>query len=428
MNKYFYILFVLILGCSLNSDSAFWSKSTKIKTDKTITKVLFKDVKPNEDEFNPKLIINLPKVKIKNTKFNFNNNSFAQENILNENFSKYKFSKIENFSGFEPEILVDETGLYFFDNKGSLIKFNKSSNVEWKRNYYSKSDKKNNPILFLATEKNNLFVADTNANYFLLNKQNGNLIWKKKHTSSFNSQIKIKNGKAVIVDMENNLRSFSIKNGERLWSVPTELTVVSSQKKQSIIIVDSVVAFSNSIGDITAVDFESGELLWQTPTQITGFGKNITLRSSDIVSDGNSVFMSNNKNEFFSIDLKTGVINWKQKINSEIRPVIISDYIVTVSNEGLLIVLNKKNGNIIRINNILKDIKKKKRRDYYPAGLFVSNSKVYLSTNNGRLFVINFSDGSIDKILKLDRDKLQRPVYFNKELYITKNDSIIRIN
>ena len=428
MNKYFYILFVLILGCSLNSDSAFWSKSTKIKTDKTITKVLFKDVKPNEDEFNPKLIINLPKVKIKNTKFNFNNNSFAQENILNENFSKYKFSKIENFSGFEPEILVDETGLYFFDNKGSLIKFNKSSNVEWKRNYYSKSDKKNNPILFLATEKNNLFVADTNANYFLLNKQNGNLIWKKKHTSSFNSQIKIKNGKAVIVDMENNLRSFSIKNGERLWSVPTELTVVSSQKKQSIIIVDNVVAFTNSIGDITAVDFESGELLWQTPTQITGFGKNITLRSSDIVSDSNSVFMSNNKNEFFAIDLKTGVINWKQKINSEIRPVIISDYIVTVSNEGLLVVLNKKNGNIIRINNILKNIKKKKRRDYHPTGLFVSNSKVYLSTNNGRLFVINFSDGSIDKILKLDRDKLQRPVYFNKELYITKNDSIIRIN
>ena len=52
----------------------------------------------------------------------------------------------------------------------------------------------------------------------------------KKHTSSFNSQVKIKNGKAVIVDMENNLRCFSIKNGENLWSVPTELTIVTSQK------------------------------------------------------------------------------------------------------------------------------------------------------------------------------------------------------
>ena len=36
--------------------------------------------------------------------------------------------------------------------------------------------------------------------------------------------------------MENTLRCFSIKNGENLWSVSTELTIVSSQKKQSIIL------------------------------------------------------------------------------------------------------------------------------------------------------------------------------------------------
>ena len=37
--------------------------------------------------------------------------------------------------------------------------------------------------------------------------------------------------------MENTLRCFSIKNGEILWSVPTELTIVSSQKKQSLVLV-----------------------------------------------------------------------------------------------------------------------------------------------------------------------------------------------
>ena len=288
--------------------------------------------------------------------------------------------------------------------------------------------KKNNPILFLASEENNLFVADTNANYYLLNKQNGNLKWKKKHTSSFNSQIKIKNYKAVIVDMENNLRCFSIKDGKNLWSVPTELTVVSSQKKQSIIIVDNQVIFSNSIGDITAVDFDNGEIIWQTPTQSLGFGKNITLRNSDMVSDGSFVYMSNNKNEFFALDIKTGIIRWKQQINSEIRPVLIQDYIVTISNEGLMIVLNKKNGNIIRINNILKNIKERNRKNYYPTGFIISDNKVNLTTINGRLLIINFSDSSIDRILKLDRGKLQRPVYFNKELYIAKDNSIIRIN
>ena len=427
MNKFIYIIFIFILSCSLNSNSAFWSKSEKLKTDKKISKILFQDLKPNENEFNPKLKVNLP---IKNTSinYNFNNNGFTNEQVAGENFSKYKFSKIENFSGFEPEILVDKENMYFFDNKGSIIKFNKNSKLQWKKNYYSKSDKKNNPILFLASEKKNLFIADTNANYYLLNKDNGNLKWKKKHSSSFNSQIKIKDDKIFIVDMENTLRCFSINNGEILWSAPTELTVVSSQKKQSLVLVKNLVIFTNSIGDLTAVDSNNGEIIWQTPTQVLGGSQHITLRNSEIVSDGESIFISNNNNEFFALDIRTGVIKWKQQINSEIRPVVVSNYIITISNEGLLVIINKNDGNILRINNILKNMKKKKRKEYYPVGFVISDNKVYLTTLNGRLFIINFSDASIYKILKLDKEKLQTPVYFNKELYIAKDNSIIRIN
>ena len=428
MNKFFFIFFVFTLSCSLNSNSAFWSKSKNVKTEKSVTRLLFENTKPSESEFNPKLRVNLPNQNVKNINYNYNNDGFTRKKLFEEKFSKYNFSKIDNFSGYEPEILVDKSNLYFFDNKGSIIKFDKNSNIKWKKNYYSKFDKKNNPILFLASENDNLFVADNNANYYLINKNNGNLKWKKKHTSSFNSQIKIKNGKAFIVDLENNLRCFSLENGEKLWSVPTELTVVSSQKKQSIVIVDNLVIFTNSIGDITAVDFLTGEIIWQTPTQILDYGKNITLRNSDIVSDGRFVYMSNNKNEFFAIDLKTGIIKWKQEINSEIRPVVISDYIITVSNEGLMIILNKQDGNILRINNILKNIKKKRRKNYYPVGFIISDNKVYLTTMNGRLFIINFLDGSFHRILKLDREKLQRPTYFNKELFIAKDNSIIRIN
>ena len=282
--------------------------------------------------------------------------------------------------------------------------------------------------MFLSSDGRNLFVSDTNANYYLLNIKNGNLKWKKKHSSSFNSQIRIKNGKIVTVDMENNLICISIKNGELLWSVPTELTVVSSQKKQSIVLIDKTVIFTNSVGDITSVDFENGDIIWQTPTRNLEFGNNITLRNSDIVSDGENIYISNNKNEFISIDIYTGITKWRQSINSELRPALISNYIVTVSNEGLLIILNKNNGNIIRINDIFKGMNKKTRKKYFPVGFVVTNNKIYLSTINGRLFVINFSDGSLDKILKLDKDKLQRPVYFNKSIYITKDNSIIRIN
>ena len=53
---------------------------------------------------------------------------------------------------------------------------------------------------------------------------------------------------------------------------------------------------------------------------------------------------------------------------------------------------------------------------------------IYLSTKNGRILVINFKDGKIEKMLKLDNNKLQRPVYFNKSLYIAKDNSIVRLN
>ena len=235
-----------------------------------------------------------------------------------------------------------------------------------------------------------------------------------------NLQIKIKDDKILVVDMENTLRCFSMKNGDILWSVPTQLTIVRSQKKQSLVVVNNLVIFSNSIGDLTSVDLNTGELVWQTPTQAVGLAKNITLRNSDIVSDGNLVFMSSNKNQFVAMNIETGIIKWKQEINSELRPVVVSDYVVTISNEGLMVLLNKTDGNILRINNILKNIKKKRRENYRPTGFIISDDKVYVSTRNGRIFIINFSDNSLQKVLKLDKEKLQRPVYFNRELYIAK--------
>ena len=53
---------------------------------------------------------------------------------------------------------------------------------------------------------------------------------------------------------------------------------------------------------------------------------------------------------------------------------------------------------------------------------------IFVSTNNGRILVVNFKEGKIEKTLKLSKNKLQRPVYFNKSLYIAKDNSIIRLN
>ncbi len=430
IKRYFHlIIFLFLLDCSLNPNSKFWTKEKKILVDKSSTTVLLKSKKRSLNEFNQNFKITLPKNLKVDTNQQLNNDSFINFDANLEKMSKYNFKTIRSFSNFEPEILLDKNHLFYFDSNGTIIKFDNNSNIIWKQNHYTKQDKKLQPILFFGESEEDIFVADSVANYYVINKNTGELKWKKKHSSSFNSQIKIFENKALIIDMENNLRCFSLQTGDLLWSVKTQQSLLRSQKKQSLILNNDNAFFSNSIGDVTAVNISSGKVIWQTPTQSNvSFGSTFFLKLSDIVSDKESIFVSNNNNQFFSIDLLSGIINWKQDFSSELRPAIIGDYLVTISDNGLLVVMNKETGQIIRINDLFKNINEKRKKNYLPTGFLVGKFYIYVSTNNGRILVVNFKEGKIEKTLKLDNNKLQRPVYFNKSLYIAKDNSIIRLN
>ena len=430
IKTFFYlIIFLFLLDCSLNPNSKFWTKEKKILVDKNSTTVLLKTEKKSLSEFNQKFKISLPKNLKVSVNKQLNDDGFINFDANLEKMSKYNFKTIKSFSNFEPEILIDKNHLFYFDSNGSIIKFDNNSNVVWRQNHYSKQDKKLQPVLFFGKSGEDLFVADSIANYYVINKNTGALKWKKKHSSSFNSQIKIFENKALVIDMENQLRCFSLETGDLLWSVKTQQSLLRSQKKQSLILNNGKVFFSNSIGDVTAVNISNGNIIWQTPTQSNvTFGNTYFLKLSDIVSDENSIFVSNNNTQFFSIDLLSGAINWKQDFSSELRPAIIGDYLVTISDNGLLVVMKKETGQIIRINDLFKNIKEKRKKNYQPIGFLIGKFNVYVSTNNGRILVVNFKEGKIEKTLKLDNNKLQRPVYFNKSLYIAKDNSIIRLN
>ena len=427
---FYFILFFYLLGCSLNQNSKFWTKEKKILIDKGQSSVVsIKKKEKSLDEFNQNFKISLPKNLKGEINPNLNNDGYIKFDANLETVSKYNFRKIGSFSNFEPEILLDNNHLIYFDSNGTIIKFDNYSNVIWKENHYSKQDKKLQPILFFAASDENLFVSDSISNYYVVDKKTGKLKWKKKHSSSFNSQIKIFENKALIIDMENQLNCFSVKTGELIWTVKTQKSLLRSQKKQSLILKDGKVYFSNSIGDVTAADILNGDVIWQTPTQSNvSFGSTYFLKLSDIVSDSESIFVSNNNKQFYSIDLLTGTINWKQDFSSELRPALIGNYLVTISDKGLLIVMNKETGQVLRINDLFKNIKEKRKKDFKPIGFVIGKSNIYLSTKNGRILVVNFREGKIERILKLDNNKLQRPVYFNKSLYIAKDNSIIRLN
>ena len=434
MNKIiiFFISIILISGCSFNKNSKFWTASQNIqKEDNQNYKEIFIEEKTLSKELNTNISINLGNNINNNPRIRnyFNNDGRRNYDGVLKKSSRYKFSQIKNFYQFEPTISFNDKNLIFFDNKGSILQFNDESKLIWKKNYYSKSEKKLKPILQFVNNKDVLIVADSIAKYYALNLNTGELLWSKSNLAPFNSQIKIYQDKFFIIDFSNSLRCFSIKSGEELWNIKTENSLIRSQKKLSMVIVNDLLYFNNSIGDISAISINQGELLWQLPTQSSLiYEAAFSLETSDIITDGSTLFFSNNKNQFFSIDLETGSFNWENKINSNLRPSLVGNYLFTVSLEGYLIVIDKNNGNIIRVTDVFRNFKKKKRDKIKPVGFIMGTKNIYLTTDNGRLLVIDTKTGKIISILKIDDDKISRPFVLDKNLFVIKDNAIIKLD
>ena len=434
MNKVLrlFLFLFLAVSCSLDQKSGIWTKVDKIENDKDFVIVeLFKEEKNLDSELNPNVRIQLKSQLSKNNFSNdlINNNGRVNYDGNLKTISKYKFSKIDNFNKFEPEIVFDQSNLFFFDNKGSILKFDKFSKLIWKKNYYKKSEKKLKPALTIANHENYLIVTDNLAKYYVIDIESGNLLWMKKNIAPFNSQIKVYKDNFFVTDFQNILRCHSIKDGEEVWSIKTDNSFVKSQKKLSLIISDEKVYFNNSIGDISAVDINRGKLVWQTPTQDSSiYESSFQLKTSDLVLANKSILFSNNINEFYSLDVKTGTLIWQQKINSTARPTVIDNFVFTVTEEGFLVIIESETGNIIRITNVFDRIKEKKRSNIKPIGFVVGSKNIYLTTSNGRLIAIDISTGKPILMIKVDNKNISRPFIFDKKLFIIKDSAIIKLD
>jgi len=427
----FLLIAILLSGCSLNKNSSFWTSDALEELEEKKFQKIFTDEKALSQELNTNISLNLGSSLTKTTLLNNLNNNDGRVNFdgLLKKSSKYKFSKIKNFYQFEPVISFNKNNIIFFDNKGTILKFNERSKLIWKKNYYSKSEKKLNPILQFANDSRFLVVADNIAKYYMLNINTGELVWSKNNTAPFNSQIKIYKDKFFIIDFTNTLRCFSMKNGKELWNFQTETSLIRSQKKLSIVIVKNIIYFNNSLGDISAVDINSGDLLWQLPTQkSTIYEAAFSLETSDIIADENNLFFSNNNNQFFSIDLNSGSFNWENTVNSNLKPTLVGNYLISVSLEGYLIIIDKITGNIIKVTDVFTKFDPKKRNEILPTGFVVGLKNIYLSTNIGRLLVIDIKSGKSISTLKVDNDKISRPFIMNKNLYLVKDNAIIKLN
>ena len=436
-NQYFFFwIFILLVitNCSFDTKSGIWTGDKKIAEEKEVFIRIDEESKIIKEEINSKLIINIKEGSLNKNWF------FSDVNLKNniphllfngslKNISKFKFKKSANFEFYSPEILLSEKYIIFYDNNGFLVKYNSNKEILWKTRISNKKQQKNITSISLALLENTIYGSDNLGKYFALDLNTGKLKWEKKHINFFNSQIKVKNKKIFLVDIDDNLICLSAIDGNLLWHFETESSLIKTTKKASIIISEKYAVFVNSRGTLSKLNLDTGYLVWQLQTQNTLINNETNfLKNSELVYSNNELFLSNNKNGFYSIDFKTGTINWKQKINSSIRPIILDSLVLTINDDGYLIAIDANNGNIVRATYLLDKFNKRKKKKLLFESFVVASKKAYITTNRGYILICSISNGKVDKIFRLGNSKLSQPFVANNRLYIVKNNSISVLN
>ena len=425
----FIISLFFLNNCSLNENSRIWKNKKDNSINPKNIKKIFSE-KKIITQFNQELKLDLANIKINNKVVdNQNNYGFQDYSGSIDKVGNYKFSKLDDVNelNFKPVFLND--GLIFFDKKGSIIRYDNNQKVLWKKNHYSKLEKKLKPKLNFVLVDQNLLITDSISKYYSINVNSGELIWSKNNIYPFNSEIKRSKNKIFVVDYKNTLRCYNINDGSECWNLPTEDSFTISSSNFSLIIDGELIIFTNSIGDVTAVDIDSGLITWQLPTQSSSIiSETYNFKVSKLVSDNKSIYFSNNKNEFYSIDVKTGTTNWINEINSNLTPIISGNLIFTISNEGYLHVIEKNNGNIIRISDLYLDYKIKKRKNVKPIGFAIGDKKLYLTNTDGKMIIVDLNLGKVIGVEKIAGNFTSRPFIFNKSLFVIRNGSIIQYN
>ena len=438
--KFIYIISLFYLaGCSFDQKTGIWSgneeerkKISELERGRAIIKVeVFSSKKDFDEEINSNTGVQLTsasEINISwpmsglNLKNSTGNLIFSGElkRIFKKKIGKNKHSYAKVITA--PIIAMDS--ILFTDNNGTIFNLNHSGKIKWKKNIYKKINKEYYKNLSHVFYEDIIFISDNIGYLYSIDKNNGDTIWMKYHGVPFKSHIKIFNDKILLIDQDNKILCFNIEDGSQIWSTKTNLSFIKSQGYLALAVSNEGHVFViNSSGDLYKINIENGEIIWSIPStdNLMKYETNF-FATSDIVIDKNAVIFSNIFSNTYSINLKTGLINWKNNIRSKITPIIIDDYVFILTNNGYAVNIDKISGKIIWSSNILKNFKKRKRKIKI-TGFVIGSGKVYVTTINGYLIVCSALSGKIESYKKIAKSIYLSPIISDNKLYILTGES-----
>lgn len=224
-------------------------------------------------------------------------------------------------------------------------------------------------------------VAGKKHSIFSINKNNGEIVWKKQAQNSIKNKLQIFENLLLSTDAETNIIGSDSKTGKVIWSKEANHQLVPSFSSGPL--VANGLYFTKFENKIIAINPLNGKIIWKTSFDIPGestpanfeFIDNLLLvpsnwnslmainanngelvwkrnddglnfRSSSTFTDHDTIYCTSS-NSIFKLDLKTGKTIKKSELKADLKsmgtPLVLNDLLILPTANNGVIALNKQN-------------------------------------------------------------------------------------
>jgi outer membrane protein assembly factor BamB len=205
------------------------------------------------------------------------------------------------------KVSLDEDSILIYDYDGSLISFSlETEDINWT---VKASDANTEMCANQVTLKDGVvYVPFINGEIFAIDNQSGDVFWKAR-VGNITDQIILKNqiltinnGKLFVTTQNSNIYALDIKDGSLAWNYKLD----SSNNDVPVLFFDNKI-FTQSGPQFYSFDANTGKLLSQKSFDDAIYGKPVT--------DGENVFIPNEKNVLFALSPNKLDILWQFKLD-----------------------------------------------------------------------------------------------------------------
>ena len=436
------ILLILINNCSFDDKTGIWKNEKNLSDEKDINAFKdFRNINLSEDKYfdqiiksdkNFNFILGTPKSTQEWNDEYFGKNNVFPNVLYNNNDNILKGKKLSR-SELSRNILFKNNLLIASDIKGNLIVYSVDrKKILHKYNFYKKRYRSINKKMKMTIFEENLYISDNIGFLYAYDFKLNKIIWAKRFPVPFRSNIKINNKKLYIANENNSLFIINSKDGNIIRKIPTEEVLIKNKYMNNLSMDNKNLFYLNTFGTLYSLNQENLRLNWfiNINPSLTGSLNDLFTSREIKIYRNNLIVLSDNGLQV--INSLNGSTKYIIPINSDISPLVYSNYIFAVSKNNLLIALESNSGNIIysykidqKIAQFLKTDKKDKIKIQH---IRIINNKIFLFLKNS--YVIKFSvNGKIEDLYKLPSKIYSKPIFINNSMiYLNKGKKLIKIN